>query len=282
MTPQDPAPSHQDWIQFSHANGFPAGSYCKLFDHLRGSFGIGYIDTIGHNPDYPVTDGWPHLITELINHIERNASYPVIGVGHSLGGFLTYLTAIQRPDLFKAIILLDSPIMGRLKSVAVGLSKRLGMMEYITPAGVCKRRRAYWPSKQEAIRYFQAKSLFARVDPQCLADYVYHGTIDAGQGVRLKFDPRIEYQIYCSLPHRYPETRGRLTVPAAFVSGRESDLVHRIDIDNMRRHHGIRCRQVTGGHLFPLEYPAQTATMIRQLIKEMLPETIEETGLQVL
>ncbi|MBB5018400.1 pimeloyl-ACP methyl ester carboxylesterase [Chitinivorax tropicus] len=256
----------KDRIQFSHANGFPAGSYRQLFAALADRFDIDHIDTIGHDPRYPVTEGWPHLVTELIHDIERHSAYPVIGVGHSLGGFLTYLTAIQRPDLFRVIILLDSPIMGRLKSAAVGLSKRLGMMEHITPAGVCKHRRAQWPSKADAVRYFQGKPLFAKVDPQCLADYVEHGTIEVGQGVRLRFDPRIEYQIYCSLPHRYPETRGRLRVPAAFIGGAHSNVVDRSDIANMRRHHGMECRQIQGGHLFPLEYPAQTANMIHELV----------------
>lgn len=260
----------RDIIHFSHANGFPAGCYRKLLGDLARDFEVGFIETIGHDPRYPVTDCWPHLIEQLIDTLETRYDRPVIGVGHSLGGFLTFLTAVQRPDLFKAVILLDSPILGRLKSAGLALGKRFGFMERITPAGVCRTRRAEWASVEEAHDYFRAKPLFRHFDADCLRDYVEHGTVPTAQGVRLKFDPGIEYWIYCHLPHTYPRYRHQLKVPAAFMGGRHSHLVHALDIANMQRHHGIRCTRVDGSHLFPMEYPELTAATIRRLLAEML------------
>ena len=88
-------------LHFSHANGFPAACYRKMFSHLERDFEIGFINTIGHDPRVPVTDGWPHLVEELIERIEGYRQ-PVLGVGHSLGGYLTMLAAIARPELFRA------------------------------------------------------------------------------------------------------------------------------------------------------------------------------------
>ncbi len=261
----------RDIIHFSHANGFPAQAYRKLFGYLEADYQIGYINAIGHDPRFPVTEGWPNLIDELILYLEQHYDQPVIALGHSLGGFLSFFTALRRPDLFKAIVLLDSPIMGRMKSTMLAMAKRFGVMDRITPASACRSRRREWPSAVDAARFFRDKPLFRHFDADCLADYAGHCTIPTENGrVRLLFEPEIEYLIYCHLPHSYPAWRGKLRVPAGFLGGRDSHLVHGIDVRNMQRHHGIVCRQLDGGHLFPLEHPQQAAEQIRQMIRFLL------------
>jgi surfactin synthase thioesterase subunit len=75
-------------IFFAHANGFPAKTYTKLFSLLEDEFEIGFIEKIGHNPKFPVTDNWDCLKNELREEIEKRYSQPIIGIGHSLGGIL--------------------------------------------------------------------------------------------------------------------------------------------------------------------------------------------------
>src|SRR5438445_7202594 len=57
-------------LHFSHANGFPAACYRKMFSYLERDFEIDYINTIGHDPRHPVTDSWPHLVAEQSEYIE--------------------------------------------------------------------------------------------------------------------------------------------------------------------------------------------------------------------
>ena len=94
---------HKPTIQFSHANGFPAPCYKSLFDHLKNDFEIRYIENLGHNPKFPVTDNWASLVDELIQDIEQSATLPLIGVGHSLGGAITLFAALKRPNSFLAL-----------------------------------------------------------------------------------------------------------------------------------------------------------------------------------
>src|SRR5437879_7411105 len=82
-------------LHFSHANGFPAACYRKMFSFLERDFEIRYVNTIGHDPRHPVTDSWPHLVAELIERLEGRRE-PVLGVGHSLGGYLTALAADRK------------------------------------------------------------------------------------------------------------------------------------------------------------------------------------------
>ena len=132
----------RELIHFAHGNGFPALCYKQFLERLGAQFDYCYIDKIGHNPLYPVGENWHNLVAELLASIKSQANnQPVIAVGHSLGGVLSLLAAIEEPEYFKMVILLDSPLIGPLKSSMVRLAKSLGVIDRITPAFRSKGRR---------------------------------------------------------------------------------------------------------------------------------------------
>ncbi|UTH73938.1 alpha/beta fold hydrolase [Chromobacterium sp. IIBBL 290-4] len=258
-------------IHFAHANSFPASVYAKLLGRLAERHQVGYLDTIGHDPAYPVTDCWPHLVDETIAYIERHYTGPVVGVGHSLGGFLMFYSAMKRPELFRAIVILDSPLMGPSRSFGIWLAKRLGFIQKVTPGGNSLKRRDNWASVEMVRDYFERKPMFARFDPDCLADYAEHGTEDDGRGSRrLKFRPPVEHAIYATLPHDFPKYRDKLKVPAAFIAGESSDVLKEQDLLFMQKRFGIQVEQHAGGHLFPLERPLETADHVLALIDRLI------------
>lgn len=248
-------------LHFSHANGFPAPSYRALLDLLEPRFRVGSIPALGMDPQYPPTDGWPHLVRQVIGHVERAHSQPVVGVGHSLGGYLTFMAAVARPELFRAIIMLDAPIIGAVKGRLLGVSKRFGIVDRVTPAGATRERRAEWGSLAEAERHFRSRALFRHFAPESLRDYVRYGLADNGTRLRLMIDPAIEYQIYRTIPHDLHRLLPQLRVPAGFIGGADSDVVRRVGLSTMRRA-GFAFRRVEGGHLFPLEHPKAAADAI--------------------
>jgi pimeloyl-ACP methyl ester carboxylesterase len=254
-------------LHFSHANGFPAACYRKMFSHLEDDFEIGYINTMGHDPRHPVSEGWPHLVAELIERLERYGE-TVLGMGHSLGGYLTMLAAIKRPELFRAIIVLDSPVIGTWAGRAFRLVKRFGLVDRVTPAGATRDRRSHWKSPEEAYRHFHGRKAFRHFDPDCLRDYVAFGMVAAPHGVRLAFDPKIETRIYRTIPHDLVRILPRLTVPRGFICGRESEEMRRAGLAATRRF--FRVVRVAGGHLFPFERPEAAARAIRDMAGELM------------
>ena len=53
-------------IIFSHGNSFPASTYKVMFDNLRQrGFEVDAVEKFGHDPQYPVTNNWPHLVQQL-------------------------------------------------------------------------------------------------------------------------------------------------------------------------------------------------------------------------
>lgn len=255
-------------LHFSHANGFPAPCYRSMLGLLEPHFRVGSIPALGMDPRHPPTEGWPNLLSQVVGHIERSYAHPVVGVGHSLGGYLTFMAAVARPDLFRAVILLDAPVIGAIKGRLLGATKRFGIVDRVTPAGATRERRAEWASLAEAERHFHGKALFRHFAPEALRDYVRYGLVDDGKRLRLMIDPAIEYQIYRTIPHDLHRLLPGLRVPAGFIGGAASDVVRRVGLSTMRRA-GFAFRRVPGGHLFPLEHPQAAAEAILEMTAKL-------------
>jgi pimeloyl-ACP methyl ester carboxylesterase len=141
--------------------------------------------------------------------------------------------------------------------------KRFGLVDRVTPAGITRGRRAEWPSVEAALGHFRGKRNFRDFDPDCLRDYVTLGMERTGRGVRLAFDPDIEYRIYRTLPHDIVRGLPQLAVPAGYIYGEESREMRRPGLVDPKRY--FRVAGAPGGHLFPFERPAAAADAIRQL-----------------
>jgi pimeloyl-ACP methyl ester carboxylesterase len=257
-------------LYFAHANSFPASVYGKMLTKLSERFQIGYLDTIGHDPRHAVTDCWPQLVEETIETIERTASGPVWGVGHSLGGVLVFYAATRRPDLFRGIVVLDSPLFRPLRARSIWLVKRLRLIDRVTPGGNTLKRRDCWASTEMVFDYFQRKPMFARFDPGCLHDYAEYGTEPDGRGGRrLKFRPEIEHSIYCTLPHDISRHADRLRTPGVYLAAGDAPVLDPRDQRYVRERLRLEVGDMPGSHLFPLEHPLETADAIAAAIARM-------------
>lgn len=253
-------------IHFSHGNGFPAETYRKFFSFLEDKFEINYINMHGHNPDYPIEHNWSELVEELIHTVSSKYSEPIFGVGHSLGGILTFLAAIKKPELFKAIVLMDALIPSHFRSKLFQTAKKLGWFDRFTAATRVRKRRIHWPDFVTALAYFQEKPLFKQFDPECLQDYVRYGTQETADGIVLRFDRNIESRIFQTIPHDIPRYRGQLKVPATLIYSQHHSIVNRFDRAYMRKYFHIRDVPMVGTHLFPFEYPEQTALLVKKIL----------------
>ncbi|WP_017939284.1 alpha/beta fold hydrolase [Zestomonas thermotolerans] len=252
-------------IFFAHANGFPSATYGKLFAALEpAGYRVLHLEQHGHDPRFPVSDNWEALVAELIHHLEQQDA-PVWGVGHSLGGVLHYRAAMRRPELYRGVVMLDSPLLPLTSRLVIRTAKRFGFIDRITPAGRTLGRREAFRDPDEARAYFASKTLFRHFDPDCLEDYVRHALRPTEEGLRLRFDPATEIGIYRSVPHTSPGRPRQFKVPLAVVRGANSRVVRAQDLRLARRIPRSQCLTVPGGHMFPLERPQDTAELLKGL-----------------
>ena len=279
-------------IVFSHANSFPAGCYGLLFRSLRArGITVKAVEKFGHDPEYPVTSNWPHLIRQLADFAGPEiASHPgpAFLVGHSLGGFLSLMCAARHPSLggkgARGVLLLDSPLLGGWRARTLGLVKLTQLVGSVSPGRVSRRRRYQWQSAEDAREHFRHKRAFANWHPQVLGDYVEHCMRDeaASDGTRhrvLGFDRDIETRIYNTLPHNLDRLLRShpLQCPVGFIGGTRSLELRQIGLAMTRRvvgrDHPDCMQSIEGSHLFPMERPLETAAAIEAMIGRLRQRT---------
>lgn len=268
-------------IVFSHANSFPASTYGVLFKSLRArGHAVRAVDRFGHDPRYPVTSNWPHLVQQLADfaapEIQRHGQGAWL-VGHSLGGFLSLMCAAHHPQLgghaVKGVLLIDSPVLGGWRARTLELIKRTQLVGSVSPGKISRHRRHRWPDADAAHAHFASKKAFAAWDPQVLRDYIHHGTHDEvdpqGHSRRvLAFDRDVETAIYNTLPHNLDRLLRRhpLQCPVAFMGGTRSLEMQQVGMAMtlrlVGRDHPERIAMLEGSHLFPMEKPLETAAVI--------------------
>ncbi|MDF2465659.1 MAG: hypothetical protein K0Q43_3894 [Ramlibacter sp.] len=260
-------------IVFSHANSFPAATYGVLFKSLRSrGFTVKAVDKYGHDPEYPVTNNWPHLVQQLhdvaAREVERHGG-PAFLVGHSLGGFLSLMCAARHASLARGVLLIDSPLLGGWKATALGAMKRTQLVGSISPGRVSRKRKNRWPTQEDAFDHFQHKKAFAHWDEQVLRDYVTHCTHDEDGERVLSFDRDIETAIYNTLPDNLDRLLKRhpLRCNVAFIGGRDSEEMKQVGTAMTVQVTRGRMMMLDGSHLFPMEKPVATAAAIEAALR---------------
>lgn len=264
-------------IAFSHANGFGAGTYQKLFQVWReAGFEVLAVDRFGHDPAYPVSSNWPRLRDQLIDTVRSQApGHAVHLVGHSLGGYVSLLAACRQPTLAASLTLVDSPVVAGWRAHSLQVMKAGGLFQRFSPGRISRRRRWQWPSSQAAWAHFQAKAAFAAWDADVLRDYICSGTepdpLAAGEGsVRLRFSREVETHIYNTLPHTMGAVLKRHPpkCPISYIGGTRSTEGRQAGMAFTRLLVGDRVQWIEGSHLFPMEHPLQTAEAVLTAIRQ--------------
>ncbi|WP_028102535.1 alpha/beta fold hydrolase [Pseudoduganella violaceinigra] len=264
-------------VHFAHANSYPAGTYRQYFEFLGRDFEVQALEMHGHNPRYPVEDGWAKLVEELIAELEtRYRKEPVILVGHSLGGMLSLMAAAQRPELVRCVVMLDSPVVAGWRANFWRLFKGTRFADRYSPARFSVKRRNVWPDYKEAMRHFASKEVFAAWAPGVLQDYLDNGLVEHPEGLQLRFRREIETAIYRTLPHHIGTlVKDGLPVPVAYLAGDNSVENRQAGLEHTRKLVGRNFRMMRGSHLFPMEMPRHAAETTGELIRQMLGKELQ-------
>ncbi|WP_418358847.1 alpha/beta fold hydrolase [Shewanella basaltis] len=255
-------------INLVHANGFPAGSYKTLLTEFENDYRTVAHNQFGHNALYPIHSNWQHLVTELVEFI-KNQNEPVICIGHSFGGVISFIAACQHPELFRGLVMLDPPVVTGAFSHLLRFIKRTPFIDTLSPAGKAKTRQNQWPENTNLVEYFSQKSLFKNFDRRCLQDYVHSGAIRRNQRLELTFSPAVEADIFRHLPTNLNKYKNKLTVPAKLIYGENTTIFPIKHFNRFAKLNNIELIALPkGGHMFPLEQPENTAAIVKEIIKD--------------
>jgi pimeloyl-ACP methyl ester carboxylesterase len=257
-------------IHFAHANGVPSACYRKMLNQLSNDYTIKLLPLLGMDERFPVKNNWHELADQIADSVQTQCSEPVIGMGHSMGALCTFFAAHNHPELFKAVVLMDPPIINGVSVIPFAFMKMIGQADKITPAGKSRYRRETWASRDEARENLGSKKFFQVFDAECFEDYIQYGLTDSETGVRLTIPVKTEVEIFRTTPTDVWRYRSPLHVPGLFIAGAQSEFVKVGFGAKLARQHGMDYRLAEGSHMFPLEKPQATADIIKAGLKDIL------------
>jgi pimeloyl-ACP methyl ester carboxylesterase len=259
-------------LHLAHANGYPPRAYAPLVERLTPHYHVLAALARPLRPGSQPNDfrDWSPLTADLIRFLDEQQARGVIGVGHSMGGVATLDAALQRPELFRALVLID-PVIHRLRFLWLWEAvKALGLGDRVHPhiLGALRRRRIFASADEMFSRYRRAP-IFSRMDDRGLRAYVDALARPRADGkVELIYPPEWEVAIYRHGPLNLWERMPQLKLPLLVVYGAESDAFR----DSARRKMQRLIPQAQfhkvedAGHLVPLEKPGEVAQAILDFV----------------
>jgi len=265
--------TNSETIHMSPANGFTAGSYLEFLQLFNTHHSITSMDCRATWAGYetpPRNFRMSDFADDLITAIETQHNAPVIGMGHSQGGFVTLLAAIKRPDLFSKVVLIEPASLPfwLVGAIYPFVPKELLFQCFPFMKGSLNRQ-AIWQSKEDFYTKYRHHNTFKRFTEQSFNNYMNYGLMKKGDNWQLRFTPQWEAHIFSIVEFIWNHLH-KINVPTLFIRAQHGNLYsHKQFVKNNKKLHDlVHCTEIQSTHhLLPLENPIETSKLIKEWLK---------------
>jgi pimeloyl-ACP methyl ester carboxylesterase len=260
---------------FSHATGLCAHSYTPLVNQITRELRVIGMDDRGHGKTTVPADtrrlhNWDPFVDDLDIFLS-SFQEPIIAIGHSRGAVVSLLLALRKPELIRALILIDPTILPFSTMWLVYIAKKTRLNRYIPIVARAAKRNGTWPDRKTILAAYQNKGIFKTWQKGFLEAYLEDGIQDKNDGqVRLSCDPAWEARCFSAYPHDLWQYIPLVQQPVLVLYGETSDTFLPSAVRRFQSklpHAQISCFQNTS-HFVPMEKPTETALAIRSFIVE--------------
>ncbi len=204
----------------------------------------------------------------MIQFFDQEGLRDVIGMGHSLGAVATMYAAVQRPDLFRAIVLIEPVFLPpQILQLAAAHPDKAAEQPFVLRA---LNRRNRWQSRQAAFDHFRVKSVFERWSDAVLWDYVNNGIHEENGEFVLTYPREWEARVYARLPLSVWERIPQVTQPTLAIRATKSDTLFP---DSWQLWQELQpsatfVEMADLGHMLPMERPLLVAETIQNWLEK--------------
>jgi pimeloyl-ACP methyl ester carboxylesterase len=263
-------------LHFLHANGYPPACYKSFLERLQTQyhvFGM-LLRPLWKDSNPNEIEDWKPFSDDLLQFL-ASSSFPVIGVGHSIGAIVTLRAALRHPSKFRALILLDPVLFVPSRLIAWNFLRAIGLGHKVHPKipGARKRRRTF-DDLETVFRGYRTRPVFQYLSDEDLRNYIAGITRKTDTGYELVYSPEWESRIYLTGLRDFDIWNGlpRLDVPTLFIRGAETDTFLENAANFVKRKqpkaHVETLERST--HLLPLERPQEVFDIMQSFLKETL------------
>lgn len=265
-------------LHFLHANGYPFYCYDPLLNLLHREyhvFGM-TLRPLWEGSQPGDVSNWRIFSDDLLRFLADYDTTPVIGVGHSIGGTVTLRTALQEPNKFRALVLIEPVLFPYGRMIAWNFIRTIGLGNRLHPSigGTLKRKRTF-DNLDEVFERYRNRNVFRYLSDENLRIYIEGITRpSASGGYELVFSPEWEARIYYTGLRDFDIWRNlpNLEVPTLFIRAAETDTFWE-EAANLIKRKQPKARIETvehSTHLLPLEHPNLVFDIMQSFLKEVL------------
>jgi pimeloyl-ACP methyl ester carboxylesterase len=265
-------------LHFLHANGYPPACYLPFLNRLITRyhvFGM-YLRPLweGYRPE-DLAD-WQPLSDDLIHFLNDQNKGSVIAVGHSLGAIVSLRSAIQSPENFRALILIDPVLFPPLFISGWRLIQYLGLGYKLHPLILtAQKRRRTFDDLDILFNAYRRRDIFRYINADNLRILI-NGIIKPapGSGYELVYSPEWEVQIYytgVSSDGDIWRELPKLKLPMLIIRGAETNTFFPSTAARIQKI--LPSAQVitvnNSTHLVPLEKPDEVSDLIFDFLEQI-------------
>jgi pimeloyl-ACP methyl ester carboxylesterase len=264
-------------LHFLHANGYPPECYKPLLELLKSEY---HVFGMLLRPLWPESNpndikDWNPFSEDLLRFLSNRETFPVIGVGHSIGAIVTLRAALREPSKFRALVLIDPVLFLPRRLITWNLIRAIGLGYKLHPkiAGSLKRRQTF-DDLNTVFRGYRSREVFRHMSDENLRIYIEGITKPKNGGYELVYSPEWETHIYFTGLRDFDIWRDlpKLQVPTLFIRGAETDIFWEAAAELVKRRQP-RAKLETlekSTHLLPLERPQEVFDMLQSFLNETL------------
>ena len=221
---------------------------------------------------------WGYLADDLLSAFDAWNMRDIVLIGHSFGGIASMLAAIEEPDRFRALVMLDPTILSRERLDWLKMATEHNALDQTPLVKGALRRRRVFESRDLAFTRFRNRPHFADWPDEALRLYVEHGLRERSNkaGYELAWPVEWEVYYYSTVYQRIWEDLPALEglLPALIVRGGASDTFEQSDQEAVQRLvPSATIKVIEGqGHLFPQSAPDETGALIRSWLRAVLAQ----------
>ncbi len=186
-------PGQGDPILLLHATGFHSRCWDQIVKRLPDAH-IFAVDLRFHGTSSARgTVNRETMASDICRLLDKLALHQILGVGHSLGGYITARVAAEKTDRFRSLVLID-PVIPPLDQAAASRDVET-MTAEMHPVS---RRKNQWRDSEEMFARFSQKPPFDRWQETVLRDYCAYALVEVpGESyLQLACDPLHEAGVY--------------------------------------------------------------------------------------
>ncbi|GAB4155815.1 MAG: alpha/beta hydrolase [Candidatus Promineifilaceae bacterium] len=261
-------------LHFAHANSYPPGCYRQLLQALSTRFHVLAVEhrPLWHGSQPEEMQSWRILGDDLVRFLDQRQLRGIYGVGHSMGAVATLYAAVQRPDLFRALALIEPVFFAPEVLHALAAQAQNEPLHDFPLVRTALSRRAHWSSRQAAFHHLRPKRVFARLSDEAMWDYVNHGLRQDETGqVTLTYPAAWEARVYSLPPADVWDLLPQVSVPVLAVRGAETDTLMPAawTLWQQKQPQATFLEIAEADHLVPLSHPQQLAQIVADFAAQL-------------